>query len=187
MEFSGRYHIAAAPQAVWDGLFDPAILKACIPGCEALEQSGASDFAARIGIKIGPMKASFQGKVTLREQEPPTRCVLAGEGQGGVAGFAQGEAIVLLAPAQGGTELSYSARANVGGKLAQIGQRLIDAAAHQLADQFFARFSQALAPPPPSAGAPGIRNRPDAPSPVIWMTGLAAVVIILGLMLMVVR
>ncbi len=189
MEFTGRYFIAAPPQAVWDGLFDPSILKACIPGCEALEQTGASDFAARVGVKIGPMKASFQGKVTLREQEPPRRCVLAGEGQGGAAGFAQGEATVLLAPAEGGTELRYSARAQVGGKLAQIGQRLIDAAARQLADQFFARFSQAVAPPslPPSAAAPGVSSRPDTASPLIWMTGLAAVVIILGLMLMVVR
>ena len=96
---------------------------------------------------------------------------------------------MLLAPAEGGTDLTYSASANVGGKLAQIGQRLIDAAARQLADQFFARFSQAVAPPspPPSAAAPSVAGRPDTASPLIWMTGLAAVVIILALMLMVVR
>jgi len=187
MEFKGRYRIAAPPQTVWASLFDPQILRQCLPGCEQLEKTGPADFTASLRLKIGPMNALFQGKLSLRDPVPHFSCVLAGEGQGGVAGFARGEAALLLAPQGEATELSYTAQAQIGGKLAQIGQRLIDGAARQVADQFFAAFATAITgekggenplPPPPAA---------DKLSPVIWMTGLAAVVLVLLLMLVVVR
>jgi uncharacterized protein len=147
MDFTGRYVIDAVPQRVWDGLNDPAILKACIPGCEQMEKTGPTDFVATARLKIGPLSATFKGKVTLSELDPPSRCKISGEGQGGVAGFAKGDAEVVLTPQGTETLLTYSAKASVGGKLAQIGQRLIDGAAKQIADDFFKRFAAALAVP----------------------------------------
>src|SRR5580698_1381556 len=137
MEFTGRYLIPASPEAVWAAINDAEILKACIPGCEQMEKTDATHFIATTTLKIGPVKATFKGRVELSEMDPPKRCVLKGEGQGGVAGFARGEAEVFLAPDGSGTVLSYTAKATVGGKLAQIGQRLIDGAAKQIADNFF--------------------------------------------------
>lgn len=180
MEFTGRYQIAASPESVWQGLNDPQLLQSCIPGCERMEKTGPADFAATVTLRIGPMKATFQGTVSLTDQDPPLRCTMAGEGQGGVAGFAKGQAMVVLSPKDGGTELAYTASAKVGGKLAQVGQRLVDGAARQLADQFFARFSAALAPVAPSP------SRPEPVSAVIWMAGLVAVAAILILMFTVV-
>src|SRR5678815_909136 len=133
MEFTGRYTIPAPPEAVWAGLNDPEVLKACIPGCQSLVKSDQGDFEGAAKIKVGPVSATFRGKVSLAELDPPRRLILKGEGQGGVAGFARGDAEVLLSPTDGGTELTYTAKANVGGKLAQIGQRLIDGAAKQIA------------------------------------------------------
>jgi carbon monoxide dehydrogenase subunit G len=153
MEFIGRYVIPAAPEAVWAAINDPEILKACIPGCETMEKTDATHFIAAARLKIGPVSATFKGRVELSELDPPKRCVLKGEGQGGVAGFARGEAEVLLAPGEGGTELSYTAKATVGGKLAQIGQRLIDGAAKQIADNFFSRFAAVLTAAPAGPGA----------------------------------
>jgi hypothetical protein len=143
-------------------------------------------------LKIGPVKASFRGKVTLSDLDPPFRCKLAGEGQGGVAGFAKGHADVELTPEGTGTTLTYTAHASVGGKLAQIGQRLIDGAARQIADDFFGRFSQALAALNPAAELepdPEVEPAPqaqiaqspprDALAPEIWIVGLVGVVVIL--------
>src|SRR5882762_8327132 len=144
MNFHGRYVIPAPVDAVWSALNDPEILKYCIPGCEEIEKTSPQDFTAVAMLKIGPVKARFRGKVTLSDLDPPLRCRLSGEGQGGVAGFAKGDADVELTPDGGGTVLTYAARASVGGKLAQIGQRLIDGAAKQIADEFFGRFTQAL-------------------------------------------
>lgn len=151
MDLSGRYEIPAPPERVWDAINDPEVLKACIPGCESLTKTDASHFEASAKLKIGPVSATFKGNVALDELDPPRRCVMRGEGQGGVAGFARGEAEVLLEAIEGGTALTYSAKANVGGKLAQIGQRLIAGAAKQIADDFFARFAAQLAP---AAAAP---------------------------------
>ena len=200
MDFSGRYVIPASPETVWAGLNDPAVLKAAIPGCQAIQKTGPDDFEATATIKIGPVKATFKGKVTLADQDPPHRLTLRGEGQGGVAGFAKGEAEVTLTPEAGGTALAYTAKANVGGKLAQIGQRLIDGAAKQIADEFFAHFAEAIAPAPAAAeGLPPDVTDAEAPppfttdevpalagagkreglAPEIWVVGLIAVVVIL--------
>lgn len=194
MDFTGSYRIPAAPQTVWDALQDPEILKSCIPGCESLERTAENAFEARATLKIGPVKATFKGKVTLDEMDAPRRCVLRGEGQGGVAGFAKGEAEVLLAPVEDGqTDLTYAAKATIGGKLAQIGQRLIDGAAKQIADDFFSRFSAAVSaevPLPKNAEhtQKAAESSPAAPLRVhdhppisreIWVIGLIAVIIII--------
>ena len=193
MDFTGRYVIAAAPQTVWEGLNDPVILKACIPGCEELQKNSPTDFVATARLKIGPLSAVFKGKVTLSDLEPPRRCRLSGEGQGGVAGFAKGGAEVVLTPEGGGTVLTYTAKASVGGKLAQIGQRLIDGAAKQIADDFFKRFAAALeiptlTPDPLVEAAvqtphtlPNAQERTGVSWPV-WVGGLIAVVVILLLL-----
>jgi carbon monoxide dehydrogenase subunit G len=201
MDFTGRYFIAATPEAVWTGINDPAVLKACIPGCEQMEKTSPTEFVAGARIKIGPVSATFKGNVTLSELDPPNRLVLSGEGQGGVAGFAKGGAQVTLTPENGGTLLTYTAKATVGGKLAQIGQRLIDGAAKQIADDFFSRFAKAVSPtavplvdaPSPAAAAPENTNdmpaavvsvalddqRREGVAPEIWVVGLIAVVAIL--------
>src|SRR5690348_10658914 len=201
MDFSGRYNIPAPPDVVWSGLNDPAVLKACIPGCEHIEKTSATDFVASATLKIGPVRATFKGKVSLSELDPPTRCVLSGEGQGGMAGFAKGNAEVRLQPYAAGTVLTYTARATVGGKLAQIGQRLIDGAAKQIADDFFSRFAKQVSVTPPAqqaeldAGA-GVEETAPQPStisstdtarregvaPEIWVIGLIGVVVILLLL-----
>ena len=201
MDFTGRYVIAAPPEKVWEGINDPAILKACIPGCEQLDKTSPTDFVATARLKIGPVSATFKGKVTLSELQPPSRLTLTGEGQGGVAGFAKGGAEVVLTPEGDGTVLTYTAKASVGGKLAQIGQRLIDGAAKQIADDFFKRFTAALTQPavlaadPTTAELDGVAllHAPhasaeivaDAPaergglSPLIWVGGLIAVIVAL--------
>jgi len=195
MDFSGRYVIPAPADAVWAAINDPEILKYCIPGCEEIEKTSPTDFVASATLKIGPVKAKFKGKVALTDLDPPHRCKLVGEGQGGVAGFAKGEADVLLSEADDGTVLSYTAKATVGGKLAQIGQRLIDGAAKQIADDFFGRFTKALTDAAPvalepdplvdaaPAPVPGTSSNIEAPrtgmAPEIWIVGLVGVVVIL--------
>jgi len=193
VNFSGRYAIPVPPEAVWAALNDPETLKYCIPGCEQIEKTSPTDFAAVATLKIGPVKARFRGKVALSDLDPPYRCRLSGEGQGGVAGFAKGDADVELTPDGAGTVLSYSARASVGGKLAQIGQRLLDGAAKQIADDFFRRFTQALAAahaPPQLVPDPEVEPLPKGPrgikgarreivAPEIWVVGLVGVVVIL--------
>jgi len=192
MEFSGRYVIPAAPEAVWQALNQPEVLKACISGCEALTKTDATHFAATAVLKIGPVRAAFRANIEQSELDPPRRCVLKGEGQGGVAGFARGEAEVLIAPEGCGTVLTYNAKASIGGKLAQIGQRLIDGAARQIADEFFARFAAevaAAAPVEAPAGMPVAAAPPvvvptdeeerEGIAPQVWVVGLLGVIAIL--------
>ncbi len=149
MDMSGSQRIEASRQRVWEGLNDPDVLKQCIPGCEAIELTSPTEMNAKAVLKIGPVKASFAGKVTLSELDPPNGYTITGEGQGGVAGFAKGGATVRLeADGEDATILHYDAKADVGGKIAQLGARLIDGTAKKLAGDFFERFSQAIAPKP---------------------------------------
>ena len=141
MELKGEYRIPAAREQVWALLNDPAVLRECIPGCESLEGSASDGFAARVTTKLGPVKATFNGEVKLSNVNAPESYTISGEGKGGVAGFAKGSADVHLAPDGAGTLLSYTVNAQVGGKIAQLGSRLIDSTAKKLADQFFACFA----------------------------------------------
>jgi carbon monoxide dehydrogenase subunit G len=148
MEISQTRTIPAPPARVWEALNDPDTLKASVPGCEAFERIGENEYRATVAAKVGPVAARFVGKLKLLDVEPPNGYTLRFEGQGGAAGFANGEAKVSLAPAAGNqTTLAYAVKAQVGGKIAQIGSRLVDSAAAKLADDFFARFSTQLAPP----------------------------------------
>jgi carbon monoxide dehydrogenase subunit G len=142
MEMTGRYQIPAPREKVWAALNDPVVLKACIPGCEALEKLSDTEMTATVKAKVGPVSATFKGNVTLSNLDPPNGYTITGEGKGGPAGFAKGGADVTLADDDGVTLLTYTARAQVGGKLAQVGARLIDATAKQMADQFFAAFAE---------------------------------------------
>ena len=161
MELKGAYRIPAPREVVWDMLNDPDILRACLPGCESLEGSAADGFSARVTTKIGPVKATFNGSVALSNVHPPEGYTIGGEGKGGVAGFAKGSADVALAEEGDGTLLTYVANAQVGGKLAQLGSRLIDSTAKKLADQFFSCFAAKAggeAVPAGIASAPAVES-----------------------------
>jgi uncharacterized protein len=182
MEMSSTRVVHAAPDAVWNALNDPAVLKECIPGCESLDRVSDNEWRAVVAAKVGPVSARFNGTMRIVDPAPPTGYTLKFEGQGGAAGFANGEAKVSLAASDGGdTALSYTAKANVGGKLAQIGSRLIDGAAAKMADDFFARFAERVAPPPEVAAdppAPAIGTEP-ARSHIVRYIALAVMAIIL--------
>jgi uncharacterized protein len=146
MTMNGEYELPVSPQTVWEKLNDPATLKACIPGCEQLDKTSDTEFQAVATVKIGPVKAKFKGKVALSDLDPPNGYKISGQGDGGVAGFAKGGATVRLTPKNGGTLLSYNVDAQIGGKLAQLGQRLVNGAAKKVADDFFANFANAVSP-----------------------------------------
>ena len=194
MDFQGRYLIPAPPEAVWAALHDPDILASCIPGSQSVTRISETDYEAVAVIKIGPVKARFSGKVNWLDAEPTEGFthvgVLSGEGKGGPAGFAKGQSQVQLAVEGENTVLTYSAKATVGGKLAQIGQRLIDSTAKSIADNFFANFEKLMR-------AGGKAAEGDAPAtiptdtakekqpveeglkPQIWVVGLIATVVLL--------
>jgi len=192
MEMTGEYRIPAPRQKVWEALNDPEVLKASIPGCEDLQKTSDTEMTAKVATKVGPVSAKFSGKVTLSDINPPQSYKISGEGQGGVAGFAKGGAEVTLEEDGGETVLRYTATAQVGGKLAQIGSRLIDSTAKKMADQFFGKFAQEVggaAPAPaaeaPAAAAPAPAAAPAEKagiSPVVWIGGLVAVVIVVLLL-----
>jgi carbon monoxide dehydrogenase subunit G len=139
----GEERIAAAVEKVWLALNDPAVLKECIPGCQSLEKRSDTDLAATVVLKIGPIKATFAGAVTLKNLNPPLSYTIEGEGKGGVAGFAKGGADVTLAPDGADvTILKYAAKADVGGKIAQLGSRLITSTSKKLAGEFFSTFNE---------------------------------------------
>ena len=160
MEMTSTRVVNAPPEKVWKALNDPAVLKDAIPGCESLDRKTDTEWQVVIAAKVGPVAARFNGKIGLADLAPPTSYTLKFEGQGGAAGFANGEAKVSLAPSGAdGTALSYTAKAQVGGKIAQIGSRLVDGAAQKLADDFFERFSEAVAAEAglaPAAAAPAL-------------------------------
>lgn len=167
MDMKGEYDIPAPREAVWAALNDPEILKACITGCESLERSGENGFEATVKAKVGPVSATFKGAVQLSDIDPPNGYRISGEGKGGAAGFAKGGATVKLADLpEGGTKLSYEVDAQVGGKLAQIGSRLIDSTAKKMAGEFFSKFAEkvgnASAAEAPAPGpAPTVEPAPE--------------------------
>jgi carbon monoxide dehydrogenase subunit G len=144
MTMNGEYQLAVPRETVWEALNDAETLKSCIPGCEQLDKVSDTEFQAVAVTKIGPVKARFKGKVTLSELDPPNGYKISGQGDGGVAGFATGGATVKLEPKDGGTLLSYAVEAQIGGKLAQLGQRLVNGAAKKLADDFFQKFAASV-------------------------------------------
>lgn len=154
MEMQGTRQLSATQQQTWEALNDPATLKACIPGCEKFEASGDQQYAATVAVRIGPVAARFTGKVTLADMDPPNAYSLRFQAQGGVAGFGEGESRVSLTSNAEGCLLRYTVNSKVGGKIAQIGQRLIDGAAKSLAEDFFRRFDEALQARYPSAAQP---------------------------------
>ncbi|MCE9649395.1 MAG: carbon monoxide dehydrogenase subunit G [Parvibaculum sp.] len=206
MDMSGEYRIPATREAVWAALNDAEVLRKTIPGAESVEKTSDTEFEAVAKAKVGPVNARFKGKVTLTDIDPPNGYTLTGEGNGGAAGFAKGSAKVHLADDNGVTVLTYNVNAQIGGKLAQIGQRFIDSTASKLADEFFGNFSAALggtkveAPteehetygksPDQDAMAPtGVPMIPDEEagqgySPWIWGTalivGVAILILIFG-------
>jgi len=191
MEMTGEFRIPAPRERVWEALNDPEILKRAIAGCEELQKLSDTEFVAKVTAKVGPVKARFAGKVTLSDLDPPNGYKISGEGQGGAAGFAKGGATVRLEPDGAATLLKYSVQAAVGGKLAQIGARLIDGAAHKMAQDFFGSFAEIVAggaPPPATVAMPaGAADIPAAPAgegrrgfrPWIWVGALIVVAIIL--------
>src|SRR5256886_16444406 len=144
MTMTGEVQLPAPRQTVWEKVNDREVLKATIPGCESLEKTSDTSFQAVAVTKIGPVKAKWKGKVTLTELDPPNGYKIVGEGEGGVAGFAKGSADVKLSDKDGGTLLTYNVDAQIGGKLAQLGQRLINGAAKKMADEFFQKFAAAV-------------------------------------------
>ncbi|MFQ5622057.1 MAG: CoxG family protein [Paracoccaceae bacterium] len=169
MELHGTRQIAAGRQTVWDALNDPAILKDCIPGCREMTGNAEDGFTVVATQKIGPVKATFRGKVKLGDIVEGRSYRISGEGKGGAAGFAKGGADVTLEDADGGTRLVYRVDAKVGGKLASIGGRVIDGVARKLADQFFENFQNKVAPVPEEAGA-----GPEPEEPEGWLARVLA-------------
>lgn len=207
MDMTGEYRIHAPRENVWRALNDAEILKQCIPGCDELNKVSETELNAKVSTRVGPVSAKFSGKVTLSDMNPPVSYTISGEGQGGVAGFAKGGASVSLEEDGGATILKYSAKATVGGKLAQIGSRLIDSTARKMADEFFGKFAEVVGgaaqvaassppAPPPGASAPPSSTGERAttstavvetkgPSPKIWILGLIAIVVIVLVLLQV--
>ena len=179
MEMTGEQFIPALQAEVWRGLNDPEVLKACISGCESVEKLADTEYAVVTTVAIGPVKARFRGKLLLADLAPPNSYSLSFDGQGGTAGFGKGSAKVSLATEGAGTRLSYTVKAQVGGKLAQIGSRLIDGVAKKMADDFFAAFNRkitgpAAATPEPSAGA-----APGA-APLWWVVAIIVAMFLLA-------
>ena len=146
MEMKGEQLITAPQQTVWNGLNDPEVLKACVPGCESITPTGDNEYQVLMVARVGPVSAKFKGKLTLSDIKPPQSYAIAFEGQGGPAGFAKGGAKVALSTEGMTTRLAYDVKASVGGKLAQIGSRLIDGVARKMADDFFVKFNKRVAP-----------------------------------------
>jgi len=144
MDMTGEERIAAPRDVVWAALNDPDVLKQCIPGCQSLEVTGENEMAAAIKLKIGPVSATFKGAVTLQNVKAPESYTISGEGKGGIAGFAKGAADVRLSEDGGETVLAYDVKAQVGGKLAQLGSRLIDSTSKKLAGQFLTSFTEVV-------------------------------------------
>jgi carbon monoxide dehydrogenase subunit G len=203
MDMQGDRHLAVTQQQAWDALNDPDVLKACIPGCDKVEATGENQYAIGMSVRVGPVAARFNGKILLADVTPPSSYKLNFEGQGGAAGFGKGSAHVHLQPSADGCDLSYTAHAQVGGKLAQVGQRLIDGVARSMAEDFFKRFEDEMqrrypAPAMVAAATPAAASR-QASSPAndplpgestgkrppLWAWAVFAAVVVLALLLLV--
>ncbi len=194
MDMQGSRQLAITQQQAWDALNDPAVLKACIPGCDKVEPTGENQYAIGMAIKIGPVSAKFAGKITLGDIVAPVSYSINFEGQGGAAGFGKGNSAVKLTPNEGGCELQYTVHASVGGKIAQLGQRLIDGVAKSMAEDFFKRFDDAMHVAHPGAyaakqeatdaqaaagGATATPKATDGAGIPVWVwVGIAAVVVV---------
>jgi uncharacterized protein len=189
MEMEGSRVLAITQEQAWAALNDPEVLKASIPGCEKVEASGENRYAVVVAVKVGPLAAKFAGKIMLNDVNPPESYTLTFDGQGGAAGFGKGQAKVKLTPQGTGCELAYSATAQVGGKLAQVGQRLIDGVARSMAEDFFKRFGEemqrrypqayadAASAAQPAGGSQSTREPPARGVPP-WIWVAAAVVLV---------
>jgi uncharacterized protein len=169
MEIKGEYKIAAPRDKVFAALNDPAVLQACIPGCESLEKTSDTEMKAKVRMRVGPVSASFSGKVTLSDIDPPNGYKISGDGQGGAAGFAKGGAVVKLRDEGNDTVLNYEVDAQVGGKIAQVGARLIEGTARKLADEFFGKFAAMVGAPAPAGAVAGTGAAPEAPAAATTM------------------
>ena len=172
MDMKGERRIPAPRQKVWDALNDPETLKLCIPGCQSLEKTSDTDLTAVAAVKIGPISARFNGKVHLTDLDPPNSYRISGEGQGGVAGFAKGGADVRLAEDGGDTLLTYDVKAQIGGKIAQLGARLIDASSKQMSDMFFNRFTEIVGTPEDAPLPADVQARVASADPAVEGTPL---------------
>jgi carbon monoxide dehydrogenase subunit G len=191
MEMQASRQLAVTQQQAWDALNDPEVLKVCIPGCDKVEASGENQYAIGMALKIGPVSAKFKGNIELSDINPPASYKLSFEGQGGPAGHGKGSAAVVLTPNDAGCELAYTVQASVGGKVAQLGQRLIDGAAKSMAEDFFKRFDLEMQKQHPesyaardaaagaAAGAAGAADPAEASGAgvPIWAWGVGAVVL----------
>ena len=187
MELTNTRIVPAPPSAVWAALNDPAILKECLPGCESLERAGDNAFQAVMAARVGPVSARFTGRVTMSDIDPPNAYTLHFEGQGGAAGFARGEARITLAPdGDQQTSLHYAAKAQVGGKLAQIGSRLVDGAAAKMTDDFFTRFVERVGTPAGEAAAASVPATAPLATPggSAWIRYAAIVAIVVVLIVL---
>jgi carbon monoxide dehydrogenase subunit G len=191
MDMTGEYRIPASREKVWAALNDPDTLKASLPGCESLEKISDQEFVAAVVAKVGPVKAKFNGNVTLSNLNPPESYTISGEGKGGAAGFAKGGADVRLVEEGAATILTYTAKADVGGKLAQLGSRLIDGTARKMADEFFDNFARQVAGPataPEAPEEPLFAPEPAAPAEsllqnkFVWAAAAFVVLMILVLL-----
>lgn len=174
MEMTGEQLIPLAQKDVWRGLNDPEVLKSCIGGCETVEKTGENEYRIALTAAVGPVKAKFTGKLALSDLVPPTSYSIAFEGSGGAAGFAKGSAQVKLSTEGSSTRLNYSAKANIGGKLAQIGSRLVDGVAQKMANDFFVKFNSVMGESS-SAGAPAAAQASKEETPELfnplWIVG----------------
>lgn len=202
MNLQGERTIPATPETTWAALNDPDTLKACITGCESLERVGDDEYLAMIAMRVGPVNARFKGRLKLQNVVAPSSYTIAFDGQGGAAGFGKGSADVHLSPDSGGTRLAYAAKAQIGGKLAQVGSRLIDGAAAKITDDFFKAFEARVSAAGRAvdetivgeAGAPVTVGREEAPvageaaragapsgSSLRWLAWIVAIVVIAAL------
>ena len=183
MEMQGSKQLAITQQQAWDALNDPEVLKLCIPGCDSIEATGEGAYALVNAIKVGPVSAKFKGSLQLADVQAPSSYTIHFDGSGGAAGFGKGSAQVTLTPNEGGCELGYAVNATVGGKIAQVGQRLIDGVARSMAESFFKRFEEEMQRRHPAAAAPAAEApavEPATGGVPAWVWILVAIAAILG-------